>query len=161
MIEIRDLREDELDFLREMLIAALAWRPDVELPPTELVLAHPQVVVFHENWGRRGDIALVAEEGRKLAGLVWLRFFTAEAHGEGYVDEATPELAIAVVEGQRGLGIGTRLMEAIHKRARQEGITRISLSVEPDNPARRLYERLGYVDYVGDDDLGRMVLEVR
>jgi len=37
-MEIRDLRRDETDFLRQMLYTALAWRPDVELPPREWVL---------------------------------------------------------------------------------------------------------------------------
>jgi GNAT superfamily N-acetyltransferase len=160
VIEIRDLRTSELDFLREMLVAALAWRPGAELPPVDFVLAHPQVVVFHEDWGRQGDTALVAERAGERIGLVWYRFFTDEAHGEGYVDAETPELAIAVVDGYRGRGVGRRLMEAIHDRARRSGISRISLSVEPENPARRLYERLGYVDHARDDDLGRMVLEL-
>jgi hypothetical protein len=38
---IRDLREDELDFLRDMLYAALAWRPGVELPRPELGVEAP------------------------------------------------------------------------------------------------------------------------
>lgn len=158
---IRDLASDETWFLREMLYAALAWRPGAELPPPEWVLAHPQVVVFHEGWGRAGDTALVAEEQGEPVGLVWCRLFTDEAHGEGYVDEQTPELAIAVAEGHRGRGIGLRLMEAMHERGRRDGITRLSLSVDAENPARRLYERLGYVDYEPDDGLGRMVLELR
>jgi GNAT superfamily N-acetyltransferase/DNA-binding transcriptional ArsR family regulator len=159
-IIIRELREDELGFLKEMLYAALAWRPDVQLPPTEWVLAHPQVSVFHEDWGRAGDVALVAESAGSPVGLTWYRRFTEAAHGEGFVDEATPELAIAVAEGHRGRGIGRRLMEAAHERARANGIARLSLSVDEDNPARRLYASLGYVDYEPADGLGRMVLDL-
>jgi GNAT superfamily N-acetyltransferase len=160
MTEIRDLREDETPFLEEMLYAALAWRTDVELLPAEWVLAHPQVVVFHVGWGRDGDVGLVAEEGGTPLGLAWYRFFTDAEHGEGFVDEETPEVAVAVVDGHRGLGIGRALMEAIHARAREHGVTRISLSVDADNPARRLYLRLGYVDVEPGDEDGRMILEL-
>ena len=157
---IRDFRPDEMPFLREMLYAALAWRPDVELPPVEWVLEHPQVAPFHTAWGRDGDTALVAEAEHARLGLAWYRFFTLEEHGEGFVDEETPEVAIAVLEGQRARGVGTALMEAIHARARENGVVRISLSVDRENPARRLYERLGYVDFEPDDENGRMILEL-
>lgn len=103
---IRDLANGETAFLQEMLYAALAWRPSVELPPKEWVLEHPQVVVFHEGWGRIGDAALVAEEDGRLVGAVWHRFFTEAEHGEAYVDDETPELAIAIVEESRGCGAG-------------------------------------------------------
>ena len=156
MVEIRPLRADEVPFLRDMLYAALAWNPDRSLPPKALLLRLPQLTMFYEGWGREGDVALVAEiEGRPV-GLAWYRFFTEETHGEGFVDEATPEVAIAVVDGQRGSGVGTALMEAIHAEARGSGVERISLSVDHDNPARRLYERLGYVGVGPDDE--RMVV---
>jgi GNAT superfamily N-acetyltransferase len=159
--QIRELRAEELAFLGEMLYAALAWRPDVELPPPDFVLRHPQAAIFHQGWGREGDTALVADEDGRLVGLVWYRFFTEAEHGEGYVDDETPEVAIAVVADRRGRGVGRRLMEAMHERARQDGIERISLSVDADNPAKRLYARLGYVEHEPSDDLGRMVLELR
>lgn len=157
-VQIRELRPEETPFLEEMLYTALAWRPGVELPPREWVLAHPQVVVFHAAWGRDGDVGLVAEENGQPIGLVWYRFFTDDAHGEGYVDVETPELAIAVLDGHRGRGVGKLLMETIHTRARADGVAQISLSVDRDNPARRLYERLGYVELAPDDEDGRMVL---
>jgi GNAT superfamily N-acetyltransferase len=159
-LTVRELRPDEIGFLHEMLYAALAWRPGVALPPIEWVLAHPQVSVFHEGWGRPGDVALAAEEAGTAIGLVWYRFFTEAAHGEGFVDEATPELAIAVAEGHRGRGIGRRLMEAAHERARTDGVRRLSLSVDDSNPARRLYTSLGYVDHEPGDGLGRMVRDL-
>ena len=160
MTEIRDLREDEVPFLQEMLYAALAWRADVELPPPEWVLAHPQVVVFHEGWGREGDVGLVAVVDDTPVGLAWYRFFTEAEHGEGFVDDGTPEVAVAVVDGHRGRGIGRALMDAIHACARERGVTQLSLSVDADNPAKRLYLRLGYIDIEPGDEDGRMLLEL-
>ena len=158
MIEIRDLRADETTFLRDMLYAALDWNPKRRLPPKWLLLRLPQLTMFYEDWGRDGDTGLVAEEDGRPLGLVWYRFFTEEVHGEGYVDEQTPEVAVAVVDGQRGRGIGTMLLEAIHARAREHGVAQISLSVDHDNPARHLYERLGYVAVAAEDE--RMVLKL-
>jgi len=159
MVGIRDLRGDEVSFLKDMLYMAIAWNPERQLPlPKAELLDLPQLTIFHEGWGREGDTALVAEREGQPVGLVWYRFFTEDVHGEGFVDEATPEVAIAVVEGQRGNGIGAALMQAIHERARADGVARVSLSVDHDNPARRLYERLGYVDVAEGDE--RMVLDL-
>jgi GNAT superfamily N-acetyltransferase len=159
-MHIRELREDDLPFLREMLYAALDWRPGVELPPRDVILAHPQVVIFHDGWGREGDAGVVAEEDGRPVGAAWWRFFTDEEHGEGYVDVDTPELAIAVVDGFRGRGIGRALMEAMHEHGRELGLRRVSLSVDADNPAKRLYASLGYAELEPGDENGRMLLEL-
>ena len=158
MIRIRDLEPADGDFLGQMLYAALFWDPEKDRLPPEFVLAHPQVSIFHEGWGRPGDTCLVAEGAGGLVGAAWYRLFTEESHGEGFVDERTPELAIAVAEGQRGAGTGGALMNAIAERARTDGFEQLLLSVDPDNPAKRLYARVGYVEYEPGDDLGRMLL---
>jgi ribosomal protein S18 acetylase RimI-like enzyme len=65
-------------------------------------------------------------------------------HSFGFVDEDTPELAIAVKKEFRGRGIGTSLMNHLMQHAKNKGIRRISLSVDPENHARNLYEELGF-----------------
>ena len=157
---IRELTGADLPFLRRMLYAALFWRRRRWWLPRWLVLRYHGVAIYHRAWGRTGDTGFVAEENGRSTGAVWYRFFTEEEHGDGYLDPQTPELAIAVVEGHRGRGVGRRLMEAIHDRARTDGVRRIALSVQADNPARRLYAGLGYRDYEPEDGKGRMVLEL-
>ena len=44
----------------------------------------------------------------------------------------------------RGRGIGTVLMQRLLERAVADGIGALSLSVEPDNAALRLYLALGF-----------------
>ena len=156
----RDLTVADVAFLGEMLYTAAFWRPDGPRPPIDVVLAHPEARRFTDGWGRSGDVGLVAESSGEPVGAVWYRHFTDDDHGEGYVDAATPEIAIAVRADRRGRGIGRQLMTAIHARARAAGVRRISLSADVDNPARGLYRSLGYVDIAPDDPDQRMLVEL-
>lgn len=53
-------------------------------------------------------------------------------------------LDIALVPGARGRGTGTLLLRNLQAEAAREGVD-IQLYVEDDNPAQRLYRRLGFV----------------
>jgi ribosomal protein S18 acetylase RimI-like enzyme len=125
----------DVRFLRDMLHHAYYWR---ERLPGSLVSRYVR------GWGRPGDTAVIALEGGFPVGAAWYRVFGPDEPGYGYVDERTPELAIAVVPSKRGHGIGDELLAALCEKARAAGFARISLSVEPGNPARKLYERHGF-----------------
>jgi ribosomal protein S18 acetylase RimI-like enzyme len=104
------------------------------------------------NWGRPGDAGVIALDDGFPVGAAWYRLFRAGEPGYGFVDEQTPELAIAVVPSRRGRGFGQDLLSALLAQAEAEGHGALSLSVERDNPALRLYERFGFRQVREEDD---------
>ena len=139
---MRELRADDRDLLLEATLCNVNWVE--ERFTRDDVLTNPYFRHYYDPW-QESDFGYVAENSNGEAiGVVWLRFFTADDPGFGFVDEATPELSIWVAEGERGRGIGGQLLDAAIRAARSKGLRRISLSVEEGNPARRLYERAGF-----------------
>ena len=51
---------------------------------------------------------------------------------------------MGVVRNWRGHGVGGRLLTALVDIAREQHVAALSLSVEADNYAERLHERLGF-----------------
>lgn len=153
-MQIRQAEQDDVDALRAALLHAFNWEPAREpLPPD-----HPALAPYRDGWGRHGDVGVVAEVDGRVVGAAYCRL----TRGYGFVDEQTPEVTIGVDAGHRGRGIGTALLDALARAARDHGFERLSLSVEPVNPARRLYERAGYRE-IGVDRGGSvlMLLELR
>jgi ribosomal protein S18 acetylase RimI-like enzyme len=143
--KIRLATQADVPFLREMLYEAVCWRSLQPHPPREEVLAEPELAKLLSGWGRNGDTAVVAEwEDGAPIGAAWYRFWTTANHSYGFVDADTPELGIAVRQEMRQRGIGTALLTALLEQARRSTIAQISLSVEPENHSRRLYEKLGF-----------------
>ena len=104
----------------------------------------PDLARYVDGWGRPGDSGVKAVDRSGAAvGAAWLRLWRADDRGYGYINEQTPELAIAVAAPYRGKGIGRRMLEALIRTATGSYAT-LSLSVRVDNPALRLYRHLGF-----------------
>jgi GNAT superfamily N-acetyltransferase len=132
--------------IADMFVEAVAWRPGSARPSVGDMMASPHLARYVRDWGRSGDVGVIAESDDGVAlGAAWWRMFTAEDHGYGFIAPSVPELSVAVVSSVRGDGIGTALLRALLDQARAERVSAVSLSVEEDNPALRLYERLGFV----------------
>jgi GNAT superfamily N-acetyltransferase len=58
---------------------------------------------------------------------------------------------IVVLDNARGKGVGALLIEAAEKKALELGCCKLTLEVRTDNPAERLYRRLGFTD--GDNPM--------
>ena len=113
----------------------------------ETTMALPQVRRYFVGLGRPGDAGVVGvtADGARL-GVAWYRLFPAEEPGFGFIAADVPELAIGVVAEARGRGIGGALLDALLTLAGEQGFPALSLAVDRQNPARRLYERKGFRD---------------
>jgi ribosomal-protein-alanine N-acetyltransferase len=141
-----------------MLFEAAFWRPSLLRPRLDVGLRRPELAKLLLGWGRPGDTALLAvSTAARPLGAAWYRFWSKGDHSYGFVSEHIPEVAIGVRQEVRGQGIGGLLLRALLSEAGRQGIAQVSLSVEPDNPARRLYERLGFEKMGGEGNAWTMV----
>jgi GNAT superfamily N-acetyltransferase len=134
---IRKGSPGDVPFMRSMLAHAYGWRVnalDADIPLTRYV----------DNWGRAGDVAMIAHETGNRVGAAWFRLFRTGEPGYGFVDEQTPELSISVVPSRRRHGVGQELLDVLVDKAREAGHEQVSLSVEKGSPAVAFYERNGF-----------------
>jgi ribosomal protein S18 acetylase RimI-like enzyme len=145
----------DVRFLRDMLHHAYYWKeraPGAGPGPVQL---------YVKAWGRPGDTAVIAIQDGFPVGAAWYRLFPKERPGYGFVDETTPELAIAVVPNRRGRGIGDALLNELVDKARQAGYGALSLCVDRQNQdAIRVYEKHGFARVGEQDDSLTMLAQL-
>ncbi len=155
-LSIRLLTTADEPFLWNMLYHGLyvaAGQP----PFSRDILLEPGIRRYGAGWGRSGDVGVVAEAADQAVGAAWLRLWPADDQGYGFVDNATPELSIAVLPEYRGQGIGGQLLTRLLEAARAN-FTGVSLSVQRDNQAMELYRRFGFEVVCEDGDLLTMIM---
>lgn len=151
-VTLRPATAEDAPVLTRFLVLAATWSEPRPGTTVDALLADDHVRRYVEAWPRADDVGVVAEdECTSPLGAAWCRRFSARRPGYGFLDEATPELSIAVEPGHRGEGVGARLLRAVHEALRDRAVEAVSLSVERANPARHLYERAGYRPVGGSD----------
>ena len=116
--------------VRAAELAPVPWPQDAK----DAFLAE-QAALQHRHYVANypGADLLVVEDGAGPIGRVYLYRTPAEIR----------IMDIALMPDWRNRGIGTRLLNEICDEAQATG-SRVTLHVEPDNPAQRLYRRLGF-----------------
>jgi [ribosomal protein S18]-alanine N-acetyltransferase len=138
MIQLNTLTpSDKVDFAKKDEIASFLFQHlDQYGDPKEDIMKCLDYAL-NEGLNRGGGFVVVAREDNKIVGTVVVN----ETGMSGYIPEYIL-VYIAVDGSQRGKGIGKKLMNSVMEAANGD----IALHVEPDNPARKLYESLGFTN---------------
>ena len=134
---LRRAGHPDLPFCRSLLVHAYGWH--VNALETELPVGR-----YLDGWGRAGDTGFVYTVHGHRVGAGWYRLFRSAAPGWAFVDEATPELTVAVVPSRQGQGIGEELLRRLVAQAAADGHTALSVSVLSGHADRAAYEREGF-----------------
>lgn len=145
MVRIRQATAGDAGFLVKCLAMAADWRPGQVVRAANQVLSDPAIAHYVEGWPRTGDFGVVAEDDHPI-GAAWWRYLSGRDPGYGYVEDGIPELSIAVAAELRGSGVGRLMLQQLIAEAQSRDLPGVSLSVEVDNPARRLYTTGGFSD---------------
>jgi GNAT superfamily N-acetyltransferase len=134
---IRRAVPEDLETLWEFLAMA-AYEPHAAAAK-----AVPMIGLLLDGWLRPGDFGFIAERDGLAIGAAWARQFSSREESWFYIDDRTPEISIGVRELARGQGVGEILLRTLIAEARDRGL-RLCLNIRSTNPARRLYERVGF-----------------
>ena len=138
--QIRRIKEAEYEILDTFLYEAI-YIPEGFDPPARDIILRPELQVYVNEFGNRtGDNGLVAEIDGRIVGAVWTRIMD----DYGHVDDDTPSIAISILQGYRGFGIGTKLMEQMLVELRKQKYKKVSLSVQKKNYAVQMYKKVGF-----------------
>ncbi|MFV0254267.1 MAG: GNAT family N-acetyltransferase [Beutenbergiaceae bacterium] len=168
-VGVRAAGPEDAEFLLDMLLECVNWTGEERISRKQL-LRDRALAQYVAGWHREGDLGIIAVDLGGPAGLqipvgaAWLRRFTRGTPGFGYVADDIPELSMGVVPAHRGRGIGRGLLRTIAARAQDAGTRAISLSVENDNPAVKLYSAAGFravdVETPGQENAQTMLLDL-
>ena len=136
-VAYRPMTDDDLPFVADLYastraeeVAATGWPPEIQAAflrqQHEAQHRHYQAFYTPAEW------LIVEQAGRPIG-----RLYLTESEGSIRVVD------ISLVPGSRGSGIGGAIMSDIIGQARARSLP-VSIHVEKNNPARRLYQRLGF-----------------
>ncbi len=139
---IREMRKDEIPLLEDFLYEAI-FIPDwyTEEVPRSIIYDDPMLYGAIKDFGTRpDDYCFVAEVDRKVIGAVW----SAIADEYGHIDNKTPSFSISLYKEYRSHGIGTALMIKMLELLKSKGYKKVSLGVNKENYAVKMYEKVGF-----------------
>lgn len=153
---IREMRKEEYSLLGDFLYEAI-YIPDGTAAPPKSVIACSELQVYIADFGNsKHDKALIAEVDGNIVGAIWARIM----NDYGHIDDNTPSLAMSVLKAYRGMGIGTSLLTQMMSTEKAAGYAKLSLSVQKDNYAVKLYRKAGFIAVKETDEEYIMIVNL-
>ena len=153
---IREMRKEEYSLLGDFLYEAI-YIPDGTAAPPKSVINCTELQVYIANFGNsKHDKALIAEVDGNIVGAIWARIM----NDYGHIDDNTPSLAMSVLKAYRGMGIGTSLLTQMMSTEKAAGYAKLSLSVQKDNYAVKLYRKAGFIAVKETDEEYIMIVNL-
>lgn len=156
---IREIKQEELSLLDNFLYEAIFQHENTPRLPKEIIF-NPEIYIYVKDFGKPDDLCLLAEIQGIVVGAVWTRILSGEIKGYGNIDNSTPEFAISICKEFRNLGIGTALMKNMLKLLHLKGYPKVSLAVQKDNYAVKMYCNLGFRIIKESDDEYLMICDL-
>ena len=153
--KIREIKESEYPVLSDFLYEAVFIPEQMEKPPKSII-EQPELQVYIADFGKADDWCLVAEVKETIVGAVWVRIM----NDYGHIDDNTPSLAMSVLKAYRGMGIGTSLLTQMMSTEKAAGYAKLSLSVQKDNYAVKLYRKAGFIAVKETDEEYIMIVNL-
>lgn len=141
LVKIREMNKDEYYLLSDFLYEAI-FIPEGVKKPDKAIINSPELQIYIKDFSKfEDDYCLVAELNKKVVGACWIRIMD----DYGHIDNNTPSLAISLYPKYRNKGIGTILLKEMINNLRNKKYIRISLSVQKDNYAFKMYKSCGFI----------------
>ena len=154
---IREIRTQEIPLLEDFLYEAIFISEGV-FPPPKSIVKNKDLQVYVRDFGLSpDDKCLVAEADGKIVGAVWSRIM----EDYGHIADGVPSIAISLYKEYRNQGIGTELLQQMIELLQRERYEKVSLSVQKENYASRMYLKAGFVVLKETQEEYIMVLDLK
>lgn len=139
-MQIRTVTPEDSDCLIKMLKQLDTETSFMMYEPGERTSTADDMKGRIEHWEKSGSLFLLLENEGELVG------FISALRGEPRRIRHSAYLVIGILNDYRGNGYGAMLFQKMEQWARENGITRLELTVMTENePARHLYEKMGFI----------------
>lgn len=142
-LKIREIKKEEVPLLKIFTYYSL-FVPEGTDDFSKDILELLELKIYYRNFDIEKDLALLAEVDSEIVGAIWGIYWSQYNAGYGYYKDSYLEISMSILPAYRSKGIGSKLLEEFIRFAKTHKVQGLSLSVNPANFAKEMYEKKGF-----------------